>query len=43
VLERFFGLYASINSFTELVITRASQPGREWKRWLPRAGYQQIL
>jgi type VI secretion system protein ImpG len=43
VLERFFALYASLNSFTELVITRASQPGREWKRWPPRAGYQPIL
>jgi type VI secretion system protein ImpG len=43
VLERFFALYASINSFTELVITRAAQPGREWKRWPPRAGYQPIL
>jgi type VI secretion system protein ImpG len=43
VLERFFALYASINSFTELVITRASQPGREWKHWPPRAGYQPIL
>jgi type VI secretion system protein ImpG len=43
VLERFLALYASLNSFTELVITRASQPGREWKHWLPRAGYQPIL
>src|SRR5579875_1111454 len=43
VLERFLALYASLNSFTELVITRAAQPGREWKRWPPRAGYQPIL
>ena len=42
VLNHFFGLYASINSFTQLII-RSKQREGEWKRWLPRQGSQQIL
>jgi type VI secretion system protein ImpG len=37
VLERFFGLYASLNSFTQL-IARYRQRDGILKRWPPRAG-----
>jgi type VI secretion system protein ImpG len=39
ILERFFGLYASINSFTQLV-ARYRQRDGILKRWPPRAGDQ---
>jgi type VI secretion system protein ImpG len=42
VLNRFLALYASINSFTQLVIKSEQREG-EWKRWPPLAGYQQLL
>jgi type VI secretion system protein ImpG len=42
VLNQFLALYASINSFTQLVI-RSEQREGEWKRWAPLAGYQQLL
>lgn len=42
VLERFLGLYASINSFNELV-TITSQREGVMKRWPPRAGQQILL
>jgi type VI secretion system protein ImpG len=41
VLERFFGRYASINSFTQLVLVDSQ--GEELKRWPPRAGDQLLL
>jgi type VI secretion system protein ImpG len=41
VLERFFGLYTSINSFTQ-TIARTTQRG-VLKRWPPRAGETQVL
>jgi type VI secretion system protein ImpG len=42
VLERFFGLYTSLNSFTQLVaMTR--QREEPLKRWPPRAGEQILL
>lgn len=42
VLERFLGLYASVNSFTQLVAVL--QPGgRVLKRWPPRAGLGPVL
>jgi type VI secretion system protein ImpG len=37
ILERFFGLYASVNSFTQLV-ARYRQRDGILKRWPPRAG-----
>jgi type VI secretion system protein ImpG len=37
VLERFFGLYVSMNSFSQLV-ARVKQREGELKRWPPRAG-----
>jgi type VI secretion system protein ImpG len=42
VLNQFLALYASINSFTQLVIKSEQREG-EWKRWAPLAGYQELL
>ena len=42
VLERFFALYASINSFTQLV-ARTRNPEAILKRWQPRAGNRTLL
>ena len=41
VLERFLGLYASINSFSQLV--GKTTQGGEFKRWPPRAGNTPLL
>jgi type VI secretion system protein ImpG len=42
VLEKFLGLYASLNSFTQLIAT-TQQREEPIKRWLPRAGEQILL
>jgi type VI secretion system protein ImpG len=42
VLNRFFGLYASTNSFTQLVVRRIGREG-DWKRWPPMAGGKIVL
>jgi type VI secretion system protein ImpG len=42
VLERFFALYCSINSFTKLVATLKGREG-ELRRWLPRAGEKPLI
>lgn len=42
VLSRFLGLYASTNSFTQLVLKSLQRDG-EWKRWPPMAGSRQLL
>ncbi|HSK41534.1 MAG TPA: type VI secretion system baseplate subunit TssF [Arenibaculum sp.] len=42
VLDRFLGLYASINSFTQLVIKSRQRDGI-WKTWPPRAGERTVL
>jgi type VI secretion system protein ImpG len=42
VLERFFALYSSVNSFTKLVY-RTKQSGVDVKRWPPRAGEQPVV
>jgi type VI secretion system protein ImpG len=42
VLDRFFSLYAGVNSFTELVITSKQRDG-VWKRWPARAGEAFVL
>ena len=42
VLDRFFALYAGVNSFTELVIRRTNLE-EDWKRWPARAGDRQII
>jgi len=42
VLERFLGIYTSLNSFNQLVITTKQREGIV-KRWSPRAGEQALL
>jgi type VI secretion system protein ImpG len=42
VLERFLGLYAAINSFTQLVVSTRQGEG-VLKSWPPRAGEQQLI
>ncbi len=42
VLEKFFGLYGSLNSFTQLIALTKQREGA-LKRWLPRAGEQILL
>jgi type VI secretion system protein ImpG len=42
VLERFFGLYTTLNSFTQLV-ARTRQREEPLKKWPPRAGEQILL
>ena len=42
VLERFLGLYVSLNSFNQLVATVKQREGA-LKRWQPRAGEQNLL
>ena len=42
VLERFLGLYVSINSFNQLVVKTKQREG-VLKRWQPRAGEQIII
>jgi type VI secretion system protein ImpG len=42
VLERFLGLYSSLNSFSQLVAI-SKQREEPLKRWPPRAGDQILL
>ncbi len=42
VLNQFLALYASTNSFTQLVVQRLGREG-EWKRWPPMAGARIVL
>lgn len=42
VLNRFFPLYVTINSFTELVIKK-KYSDENWKRWKPRVGIREIM
>jgi type VI secretion system protein ImpG len=42
VLERFFALYASVNSFTELQIRSLQREG-VWKKWPPTVGEKMVL
>jgi type VI secretion system protein ImpG len=42
VLNRFFGLYAAVNSFTQLVLTSRQRHG-VWKTWEPLAGDRVVL
>ncbi len=42
VLNRFFPLYSSINSFTQL-IAKSQQRDGEWKRWQPMVGEKNLL
>ena len=42
VLNHFFPLYASVNSFTHLIIKSYQREGI-WKKWPPTAGEQIVL
>jgi type VI secretion system protein ImpG len=42
ILERFLGLYASVNSFNQLVV-KSKQTEGVLKQWPPRAGQQIVL
>ena len=42
VLSRFFALYSSVNSFTQLV-SKSQQREGVWKRWPSMAGEQMVL
>lgn len=42
VLNRVFGLYASTNAFTQLVLS-SNQRDEVWHRWQPRSGDQALL
>lgn len=42
ILERFIGLYAAVNTFTQLVAT-TQQQSEPIKRWPPRVGEQMLL
>lgn len=42
VLDRFFGLYTTVNSFTQLTVTSFQRSG-VWKAWPPRIGSRQVL
>ncbi|MGO9108461.1 MAG: type VI secretion system baseplate subunit TssF [Thermoguttaceae bacterium] len=42
ILERFLGLYCSLNSFSKLIVTTNRREG-ELRRWLPRAGEMVLL
>ena len=43
VLNRFFPLYTSVNSFTQLKIRRKQNKGEDWKTWPPRLGYKEVI
>jgi type VI secretion system protein ImpG len=43
VLNHFFALYASTNSFTQLVARRVGLEDEEWQRWPPMAGGRAVL
>jgi len=43
VLDRFFGLYVHLNSFTQLVIVSARDAERELVRCPPRSGDSILL
>jgi type VI secretion system protein ImpG len=42
VLNRFFSLYASTNSFTQLIV-RSNQRQGVWKQWPPTVGGRVVL
>jgi type VI secretion system protein ImpG len=43
VINRFLGLFASTNSFTQLLIRRSARENEVWKRWRPMAGAKAVL
>jgi type VI secretion system protein ImpG len=43
VLNQFFALHATINSFTQLVVTRAGRESETWKPWPIMVGGKPVL
>jgi type VI secretion system protein ImpG len=43
VLNQFLGLFASTNSFTQLLIRRSTRESEVWKRWRPMVGAKAVL
>lgn len=43
VLDRFFGLYTTVNSFTQTVLRRHRHKETPWKRWPPMSGSRPVL
>jgi type VI secretion system protein ImpG len=43
VINQFLGLFASTNSFTQLLIRRSARESEVWKRWRPMAGAKAVL
>jgi type VI secretion system protein ImpG len=43
VINHFLGLFASMNSFTQLLIRREARESEVWKRWRPMAGAKAVL
>lgn len=43
VLNHFFALYTSVNSFTRLVVTSTQRSSRIWMEWPPMIGYQAVI
>jgi type VI secretion system protein ImpG len=43
VINHFLGLFASTNSFTQLLIRRSARESEVWKRWRPMAGAKAVL
>ena len=42
ILERFFGLYCGVNSFTQLRVSTRQRKGVVWE-WAPRTGEQAVV
>ena len=43
ILSRFFGLYVSVNSFTQLVLENKRQNNGMMKKWRPTIGEQELI
>ena len=43
VINQFLGLFASTNSFTQLLIRRSGRESEVWKQWRPMAGGKAVL
>lgn len=43
VINHFLGLFASTNSFTQLLVRRSARESEVWKRWRPMAGAKAVL
>lgn len=43
VLNKFFSLYVSVNSFSQLVLKKVGDKEQVWKRWEPVGGDQKVL